>query len=469
MFNVMAFAALLLTALPGSTRSDDRHVVMILIDGLPAYLLDDPQASLPVIRGLAREGVAAEAGMTVSDPSITWPNQTSLVTGCHADRHGVLFNGLLQRRGPGQLVEYFTSKSQHELVRVPLLFDVLKQAGHRSAAINWPCTRGSKSIDDNFPDVPGPLAHTTPKLKEELARMGLIERFKWGNDMVQDEILTEAACHVIRDRMPRFLALHLNNVDTVHHRYGPKSPPGYAAAAANDANVGRILGALEDSGIRGQTAVFIVADHGFAAAPKSLKPNAVLRRHGLLSVEGGRVKSGRVLAVAEGGIAMVYLTDPSSARADHETVLRLFRGEEGIRAVLEPKDYPRYHLPQPSENAAMGDLVLAAKEGYAFSLDARGDEFVVPSEIATAGAHGFLSTEPKMNAIFVAAGAGIKRGTKLSTIANIDVAPTIARMLGVTLEQASGRVIEEILAETQSEETPRPPRLIETGVVRRTN
>jgi predicted AlkP superfamily pyrophosphatase or phosphodiesterase len=469
MFNVLAFATLLLTALPGSTRSDERHVVMILIDGLPAYLLDDPQASLPVIRGLAREGVAAEAGMTVSDPSITWPNQTSLVTGCHADRHGVLFNGLLQRRGPGQLVEYFTSKSQQELVRVPLLFDVLKQAGHRSAAINWPCTRGSKSIDDNFPDVPGPLAHTTPKLKEELARMGLIERFKWGNDMVQDEIWTEAACHVIRDRMPRFLALHLNNVDTVHHRYGPKSPPGYAAAAANDANVGRVLGALEDAGIRGQTAVFIVADHGFAAAPKSLRPNAILRRHGLLSVEGGRVKSGRVLAVAEGGIAMVYLTDPANARADHDTVLRLFRGQEGISAVLEPKDYPRYHLPQPSENAAMGDLVLAAKEGYAFSLDTRGEDFVVPNEIATAGAHGFLSTEPKMNAIFVAAGAGIKGGAKISAVANIDVAPTIARMLGVTLEYASGRAIEEILADSPSQETPRTRRVIETGVVRRTN
>jgi predicted AlkP superfamily pyrophosphatase or phosphodiesterase len=423
-----------------------------------------------VIRGLAREGVAAEAGMTVSDPTITWPNQTSLVTGCHADRHGVLFNGFLQRRGAGQLVEYFTSKSQQELVRVPLLFDVLKEAGHRSAAINWPCTRGSKSIDDNFPDVPGPLAHTTPRLKDELTRMGLIERFKWGNDMVQDEIWTEAACHVIKDRMPRFLALHLNNVDTVHHRYGPKSAAGYAAAAANDANVGRILDALDDAGLRGQTAVFIVADHGFVAATKALRPNAILRRHGLLTAEGGRVKSGHALAVAEGGIAMVYLTDPSRAAADRETVIRLFRGAEGIQAVVEPRDYPRYHLPQPGENPAMGDLVLAAKVGYAFSLDSRGDDLVVPNEIGTAGAHGFLSTEAKMNAIFVAAGAGIKRGAKVSTIANIDVAPTIARMLGVTLEHAAGRAIEDILADTQSEETPRSPRtVIETGVVRRTN
>ena len=468
MFKLLVLATVLLSAHSGTARAPQGHVVMILIDGLPAYLLDDAQASLPVIRGLAREGVAASSGMTVSNPSITWPNQTSLVTGCHADRHGVLFNGLLERRGPGQLVEYFTSKTQQELVRVPLLFDVLNRAGHTSAAINWPCTRGSRSIDDNFPDVPGALAYTTPRLKEELARMGLIERFKWGNDMVQDEIWTEATCQVIRDRMPRFLALHLNNVDTVHHRYGPKSAPGYAAAAANDANVGRVMAALADARVRDDTTVFIVADHGFVAAPKSLKPNAILRREGLLQVQGGRVKSGSALAVAEGGIAMVYLTDPARADRDRETVKKLFRGAEGILAVLEPKDYPRYHLPQPNENPSMGDLVLAAKEGYAFSLDSKGDDFVVPNEMPSAGAHGFLSTEPKMNAIFVAAGAGIRRGAKVSDIDIIDVAPTIARLLGVTLEHASGRVLEEILEEA-SDATPPPARVIETGAIKRTN
>src|SRR5271166_3011012 len=256
MFKFLAFATLLLAAYPGPAVAQERHVVMILIDGLPAYLLDDPQASLPVIRSLAREGVAAENGMSVSDPSITWPNQTSLITGSHADRHGVLFNGLLERRGPGQLVVYSTSKTQQELVRVPLLFDVLKQAGLVSAAINWPCTRGSTSIDDNFPDVPGALAYTTQRLKDELARKGLLQRFEGGNDVVQDEIWTETACEIIRTRMPRFLALHLNNVDAAHHRYGPRSNPGYAAVALNDANVGRVLKALDDADVRSRTAVF---------------------------------------------------------------------------------------------------------------------------------------------------------------------------------------------------------------------
>src|SRR5262245_49117363 len=128
MLKSLALAILLLAMRAVDAVAAERHVVLILIDGLPADLLDDPRASLPVIRGLARRGVAAEGGMRVSDPSVTWPNQTSLVTGVHPDRHGVLFNGRLERRGPGRLVEYFASGTQQELVRVPLLFDVLERA-----------------------------------------------------------------------------------------------------------------------------------------------------------------------------------------------------------------------------------------------------------------------------------------------------------------------------------------------------
>ncbi len=329
---------LLLAAAPrGAIAAAERNVVMILIDGLPADMLDDPRASLPVIRGLARQGVAARGGMRISDPTLTWPNQTSLVTGSHADRHGVLYNGRLERRGPGQLVEYFTSGTQKELVRIPMLFDVLKEAGQTSAAINWPCTRGSTSIDDNFPDVPGALAYTTPRLKDELTKKGLLGRFEGGNDVVQDEIWTEAACLIIRDRMPRFLALHLNNVDGVHHRYGPGTVPGYTAAALNDANVGRVLRALDEAGVRARTAVFIVADHGFIATPKSLKPNAILRREGLLEAKGGRVVSGKAMAISTGGTAIVYLTDPSTAARDREAVIRLFRARRGSRRSSSPR------------------------------------------------------------------------------------------------------------------------------------
>jgi hypothetical protein len=54
------------------------------------------------------------------------------------------------------------------------------------------------AIDDNFPDVPGALAYTTQRLKDELTRKGLLERFTGGNDIVQDETWTETACQIIK-------------------------------------------------------------------------------------------------------------------------------------------------------------------------------------------------------------------------------------------------------------------------------
>lgn len=75
-------------------------VVLITLDGLPATFLRDPAVSLPNLRRLAQQGVAAE-GMVVANPSVTWPNHTTLITGVYPATHGVLFNGVLQRPGLG--------------------------------------------------------------------------------------------------------------------------------------------------------------------------------------------------------------------------------------------------------------------------------------------------------------------------------------------------------------------------------
>jgi predicted AlkP superfamily pyrophosphatase or phosphodiesterase len=104
-----------------------QHVLIISIDGLPATALDDPRAPIPTLRQLAATGTSA-AGMRVSNPSVTWPNHTSLVTGTHPIEHGVLFNGMLQREGPGKPVRVDPRRDKSELVSVPTLFDVAHAA-----------------------------------------------------------------------------------------------------------------------------------------------------------------------------------------------------------------------------------------------------------------------------------------------------------------------------------------------------
>src|SRR4030095_3117570 len=118
-------AACLLVA-PLHAATQDRHVVLVTIDGFPANLWRDPTLPLPVLRKLAAEGAVADA-MTVSNPSITWPCHTALVTGVSPQKHGVLFNGLLVRPGPGKppALEPWVDKSR--LVFVPTLYDIAHQ------------------------------------------------------------------------------------------------------------------------------------------------------------------------------------------------------------------------------------------------------------------------------------------------------------------------------------------------------
>jgi predicted AlkP superfamily pyrophosphatase or phosphodiesterase len=444
---VLSFVLMMSAAVSQAAEAVERHVVVISIDGLPASYFADPHASLPSIRALANSGVAAVDGMRVSNPSVTWPNHTTLMTGVHPEKHGVLFNGGLERLAETRTVRVNSEKTQDELVRVPLLFDVLKQAGLSSAAINWPCTRGSKSIDDNFPDVPENVRHSSPRLVEELTQSGVLHHFEDGGAVVRDQVWTKAACHVIRQRKPRLVALHLLNLDSTHHHFGPNSVPGYTAATLADSMVGLVLKAIDDAGIRDRTTIFILADHGFAAIHKSLRPNAVLRREGLITVENGKITSARAQVIPEGGIGLVYLTNPETATQDGEVVRRIFQGEEGIVTVLGPDDFARYHLPTPTTHKDMADLILVAKDGYSIGAATAGDQLVVPNIAGTTGSHGFLSTEPKMNALFVASGSGIKTGVKLEALDNSDVAPTVARLLGVPFSQATGRILGEILAE----------------------
>ena len=101
--------------------------------------------------------------------------------------------------------------------------------------------------------------------------------------------------------------------------------------------------------------------------------------------------------------------------------------------------------------------VLAAADGFAFDGSTDGAAGVdVP--LAVTGSHGYLNTETDMRAIFIAAGAGIKPGTKLGVIENLSVAPTIARLLGLEMKDITGKRLRRHsqVAEAPKESNPHP-------------
>ena len=61
------------------------------------------------------------------------------------------------------------------------------------------------------------------------------------------------------------------------------------------------------------------------------------------------------------------------------------------------------------------------------------------------GHHGYLSTDPDMNATFLAWGYGIRSSAKLGRINNLDVSPTIAALLGLKMGTVEGKALRQIL------------------------
>ena len=431
----------------------ERHVVVISIDGFAARLVDDPRVPLPTIRRLVQQGCVIEGGMTVSDPSVTWPNHTTLVTGMKPGRHGVLANGVLVRGGIGVPVKIDSHRDQSDLVKVPTVVDVAHAAGLRTAEVNWPCTRNSQSFDDQFPDVPNALDYTTPRLRTELIEKGFLRdkthaSFRKASVVGLDYVWTEAACHLIRERKPHLMLVHLLNNDATHHRRGAQSQDGYTANAYADMCVSRILEAIDDAGIRDSTTIILVADHGFTLTPKAIRPNVLFRQAGLLTVEGEKLKQAKVHVVPEGGVGYVYCTNPAKAPQDSAYAKKLLMGQEGVADVLLPDRFSEVGFPHPREYPQAPDAILVAKDGYGVSGAVTGDTLVATYEEArtSLGSHGFLAKLEKMNAMCILSGAGIRSGVKLQGTDNTVVAPTIAKLLGLKYPYADGKPLSDALS-----------------------
>jgi predicted AlkP superfamily pyrophosphatase or phosphodiesterase len=254
-----------------------------------------------------------------------------------------------------------------------------------------------------------------------------VEDFTKSNILFRDQIWAKAGAYLVREHKPNLLLVHFLSLDSIHHTYGPKTPAGNAGIAFLDSCVEKIVDAVRESGMQDRTTFFIVADHGFKAYTKEIRPGSALTEAGL---------AGKVYVLAEGGSALVYVDKAQESELIPKTVKAL-EGVEGIDRVVTQDGYGALGLPLPAKDSQMGQLLLTAKSGYSFSGATGGPvTAAVPQQ---RGSHGYVNTDADMDALFIASGYGVKKGGNLGRIVNIDVAPSIAKLLGVGLPTAKGK------------------------------
>jgi predicted AlkP superfamily pyrophosphatase or phosphodiesterase len=428
----------------------DHCVVLVSIDGLANFYLDDPRADLPTLRRMIKEGARAQ-GTVCSFPTVTWPNHTTLVTGVPPAKHGVLGNNVFDReRGEPLALILDPVLDKDEVVKVPTIYDVAHRAGLVTAGIIWPATRNAKTLDFAVPDMRSDLEwrqYGTASWLAELRDGGIpVDRFgTWFADAdggsKRDWLYTQMGVQLLEKHSPNLLMVHLIEVDHVEHAHGPRSPEAYWAVRYADDRLRDLVEAAQRSKFKDHTTFVVVSDHGFFPIEQDIRGNVLLKKLGLIEENEGKITGRRAWCVAQGGGALVYILDDERREEIAEQLAKEFAATEGVSAVIGPDRFSDIGQPTRKESRFAADLCLSAKSGYSFTDSTAGSD-VVAKRAKAGGTHGYLPDHPDMLGTLVLWGAGIEAGRTLGKVSNQSVAPTIAKLLGVKLDTADGQALE---------------------------
>jgi len=198
-----------------------------------------------------------------------------------------------------------------------------------------------------------------------------------------------------------------------------------------------VVACLRGAGRLASSALVVTGDHGTLPVHSAILPNARLAEVGLVTLERGRrVVSWRAMARSNGGTAFVYARDADDALLARRALEESARATGAYRVVSAQELLARDADPE----AWFG---LDAAPGWAFHA---GEPGTLSGPALQRAAGGYAPGEPRMATGLVAFGAGLRPNVRVPEMRQIDVAPTLANLLGVALPDADGQALFGVLA-----------------------
>jgi predicted AlkP superfamily pyrophosphatase or phosphodiesterase len=448
---LVSLIVILFTALV-ARAADDTHALIISIDGLRGQWSSHPAEHglmLPNLQKLAARGVCA-AGVRGIFPTVTYPSHTTLITGCLPARHGILANGVFSPPTSKPSQRWYW---EYKFIQVPTILDAAHAAGWTTGAVSWPVTVGGP-LDYQFPEIwePGKFDDAFVEINKHCTPPDLIARiltkYELGMGSAgRDVSLTNASRFIVEQYQPRLMLVHLVELDDAQHSHGPDSPEAREAAEKCDAHVGEIMTSYEKAKLFENTIIAIVSDHGFLAVNKTFNVNALLREKGLIKAGEKKDDPARdfdAVAWISGGSCAIILKNPHDAAV-------LSRVREALAPYSGKPDSPIGRIFERSEIEKLGanpqaDLMLSAGEGFTMGGKLSGPVIAESSgdKGKFRGMHGQFPDRPELEATFLVAGPHIAKAT-LDKLDMVDVAPTLAAAMGLSLPKAEGKVVQQVL------------------------
>ena len=395
-------------------------------------------------------------------PSVTYPAHVSLATGCYPEKHGLWSNFKFATNDKEDTWEWF-----HDAVKVDDIFTAAKKGGYSTAAVFWPVTGRHPDIDylvdeywmpnpgdtleSAFRDVGSSdeviriIKENAPLLPPTYVKTG---RKNFTTQPFVDNFLIGCTCGIIRRHRPDVTFVHNACIDSARHKTGIFNDDVTKGLKMVDDWFGQLMSAVEDAGVLADTNVVMLSDHGQMNLTRIIKPNVFLADHGLITLSPeGKVLDYKAFCFSNAMSTLVFLKNPED-RKTHDQVYDLLKRmrDEGIYGFTEVFTAREV---RDKEHLDGGFSFVLETDGYTSFSDSCVRPVIQNLDLSDfrfgMATHGYLPDKGPQP-VFIAKGPGFKKGVVLERRPIVDVAPTLAKLLGVPLPDAQGTAMSELLA-----------------------
>lgn len=414
-----------------------KHVVVISYD---AFSEDqwEKASKLPHLSGLIKSGSYTNKLKSVY-PTLTYVVHSTMVTGVYPDKHGIYHNNPLQPFVKEKDQSWFWFRKD---IKVPTIYDAVKEHGLRTAGFLWPVT-GKASLRYNIPEIRAiknenqaikilkngsPLLSIHMEKKYGHIRRGIEQPFL-------DNFTTKCATDTIKRKKPNLLLMHLIDLDDAKHENGIDSVEVEKVLLRMDVRLGEIIAATKAAGIFEDTVFIVIGDHGQINIRYKVRLNQLFQAEGLIYEKEGQMKW-RAYVQNAGGSA--YLHIKANDKEAEQRALKILKQAIAEDTYGIEKLHSREELDKLRIEPSIA-YMLEAKKGYCFDdglegsivmdLESKGEKYAT---------HGFSPDKPDYRCNLVISGTGIKNEYDMGDIQMIDIAPTIAEIMGINFYRCDG-------------------------------
>ena len=428
----------------------------LIIVSFDAMIADDLDTLVkyPTFRDMMENGCRVQHLQSIY-PSLTYPCHVTMATGCYPDKTGVYSN---EKRIVG--VKSIPWNFDHCIVKTDDIMDAAKHGGLTTASVGWPVSGNHKSVDylldEAWPEGRDKSSSafrkayldtgTPAELFDEIVAPKLWMRVKRAQPD-SSYFLSRISCDIIRRYQPDLLMMHVGNPDHERHVHGVHSKAAADCLIEAETIMHSLMIAAKEAGVYEQTNFVATSDHGQLDTVRAVRPNVLLAKNGFIRLNAdGSVKDWDAWCYPIGLSAQIVLRDlaDSELRERVGNMLNHYcnEGVWGFSRVYTAEEAVREHL--------AGDFSFVLEtDGYSsFDVGWTGpytsNHPMDECGNCRRGSHGH-HPDKGPSPVFIGFGPAFKAGAVLSNANLVDGAPTYAKILGVSLPDADGHPLEELL------------------------